>query len=76
MHPAVRRINLEVIIEATPKQGLVEEFMWEFALAPFFCRPPEIDHDAFELAERFLFWDARIGHPIQASVQQGLFLLR
>ena len=50
--------------------------MREVPAALRLCGLPQVDHVVFEPAERLLFRNAGVGHPVHAPVEQVLLFLR
>ena len=74
-HPAVSRIDLVEFFKPALPQNLKQEFMRKFSLFVLGGENPFVDHDPFDPADGFLLGNAGVGHAIEMTLQERLFLL-
>ena len=75
-HPAIARIDLEMLLEHTRAQDLEHELVREELLLRLVGALPLVEHGFLDAANRLVLGDASIRDAVQVLIEQLLFLLR
>ena len=74
--PAVARVDLVLRRELAAAQQPVEELVGEVLLAAAVGLEPVLEDGPLDPAHGFLLGDARVGHPVEVTLEQRLLVLR
>jgi hypothetical protein len=73
--PAVGGVDLVALLELAAREHLVQELVGK-ERSPCASAPARAQNRPLDAADRLLFGNAGVGHPVQVAVQQGLLVIR